>query len=82
VIGIDDWAWRRNQRYGTIISDLELSKTIALLRDREPTTARVWLSEKPQIHQGNVVHDMIEPSRCSAHGAWLAQGLRVNWLVK
>ena len=23
VIGIDDWAWRRNQRYGTIICDLE-----------------------------------------------------------
>ena len=22
VIGIDDWAWRRNQRYGTIICDL------------------------------------------------------------
>jgi transcriptional regulator with XRE-family HTH domain len=21
VIGIDDWAWRRNQRYGTIICD-------------------------------------------------------------
>ncbi len=23
VVGIDDWAWRRNQRYGTIICDLE-----------------------------------------------------------
>lgn len=23
VIGIDDWAWPRNQRYGTIICDLE-----------------------------------------------------------
>jgi hypothetical protein len=29
VIGIDDWAWRRNQRYGTIICDLERRKIIA-----------------------------------------------------
>jgi transposase len=49
VIGIDDWAWRRNQRYGTIICDLERRKTIALLPDREPTTAQAWLSGQPQI---------------------------------
>jgi transposase len=49
VIGIDDWAWRRNQRYGTIICDLERRKTIALLPDREPATAQEWLSGKPQI---------------------------------
>src|SRR6201985_2552367 len=28
VIGIDDWAWRRNQRYGTIICDLERRRPI------------------------------------------------------
>lgn len=49
VIGIDDWAWPRNHRYGTIICDLERRKTIALLPDREPTTARAWLVEQPQI---------------------------------
>ena len=49
VIGIDDWAWRRNQRYGTIICDLERRKTIALLPDREPATAQAWLSDQPQI---------------------------------
>jgi transposase len=49
VIGIDDWAWRRNQRYGTIICDLERRKTIALLPDREPATAQAWLSEQQQI---------------------------------
>jgi transposase len=37
VVGIDDWAWRRNQRYGTIICDLERRKTIALLPDCEPS---------------------------------------------
>jgi transposase len=50
VIGIDDWAWRRNQRYGTIICDLERRKTIALLPDREPATAQAWLSDQPQIN--------------------------------
>jgi transposase len=49
VVGIDDWAWRRNQRYGTIICDLERRKTIALLPDREPATAQDWLSVQPQI---------------------------------
>jgi transposase len=49
VIGIDDWAWRRNQRYGTIICDLERRKTIALLPDRDPATAQGWLSDQRQI---------------------------------
>jgi transposase len=49
VIGIDDWAWRRNQRYGTIVCDLERRRTIALLPDREPATAQAWLSDQPQI---------------------------------
>ena len=49
VIGIDDWAWRRNQRYGTIICDLERRRPIRLLPDREPATARAWFVEQPQI---------------------------------
>ena len=49
VIGIDDWAWRRNQRYGTIICDLERRRPITLLPDREPATAEAWLAEQPQI---------------------------------
>jgi transposase len=49
VIGIDDWARRRNQRYGTLICDLERRRTIALLPDREPATAQGWLVEQPQI---------------------------------
>ena len=49
MIGIDDWAWRRNHRYGTIICDLERRRPIGLLPDREPATAQAWLSEQPQI---------------------------------
>lgn len=49
VIGIDDGAWRRNQRYGTIICDLERRRPISLLPDREAATAQAWLAEQPQI---------------------------------
>ena len=50
VVGLDDWAWRHNQRYGTIICDLERRKTIALLPDREPATAEAWLEPRvPRI---------------------------------
>lgn len=49
VIGIDDWAWRRNQRYGTIICDLERRRPIRLLPDRAPATAQAWRADQPQI---------------------------------
>ena len=31
VIGIDDWAWRRNHRYASIICNLEKRRIAALL---------------------------------------------------
>lgn len=48
VIGINDWTWRRNQRYGTIICDLGRRKTIALLPDREPSTAQLGFRTAPR----------------------------------
>ena len=42
VIGIDDWAFRRNRRYGTIICDLQRRRVVALLPDREQATAEAW----------------------------------------
>ena len=49
IVGVDDWAWKRNHRYGTLLCDLERRKTIALLPDREPATAEAWLANQPQI---------------------------------
>jgi transposase len=49
IVGIDDWAWRRNHRYGTLICDLERRATIALLPDREPASAAAWLAQQSQI---------------------------------
>ncbi|MBP2230417.1 transposase [Azospirillum agricola] len=48
VIGIDDWAWRRGQRYGTIIVDLERNRPIDLLPDRHPETVAAWLKAHPE----------------------------------
>ena len=49
VIGIDDWAWRRNHRYGTIVCDLERRRIASLLPDREQATAQAWLANHPEI---------------------------------
>jgi transposase len=49
VVGIDDWAWRRNQRYGSIICNLERRRVVRLLPDREPATAQAWFAGHPAI---------------------------------
>ncbi|WP_027584517.1 ISL3 family transposase [Bradyrhizobium sp. Ai1a-2] len=43
VIGIDDWAWRRGQRYGTIICDLERNCVLDLLPDCNADSVACWL---------------------------------------
>ncbi len=49
VVGIDDWAFRRGHRYGTMIVDLERHAVIDLLEDREVEAVRAWLERHPQI---------------------------------
>ena len=49
VIGIDDFAWKRGQRYGTLVCDLEQRRIIDLLPDREPATIEAWLAAHPEI---------------------------------
>ena len=50
VIGIDDFAWKRGHRYGTIICDLERRRIIDILPDREAATATAWLADRPSIN--------------------------------
>jgi transposase len=47
VIGIDDFAFRRGQRYGTIVVDHESGGVIDLLADRTSATLEAWLSARP-----------------------------------
>ena len=49
VVGSDDWAFRRNHRYGTIVCDLELRRIVTLLPDREFATVEAWLRSHPEI---------------------------------
>jgi transposase len=49
VIGLDDWAWKRRLRYGTLICDLEQGLPIDLLPDRTVETVSAWLRAHPHI---------------------------------
>jgi transposase len=49
IIGLDDWAWKKGQRYGSIICDLERRCVVDLLPDREIGTVAAWLSHHPEI---------------------------------
>jgi transposase len=43
VIGLDEWAWRRGRRFGTIVCDLERHQVIDLLPERSASSVAQWL---------------------------------------
>jgi transposase len=49
ILGIDDFAWKRGQRYGTVLCDLERRQVIDLLPDRGAGTVEAWLAAHPGI---------------------------------
>jgi transposase len=49
ILGVDDWAWRRGCRYGTILCDLERRCVVGLLADRSADSLAAWLEHHPSV---------------------------------
>src|SRR5438876_11763446 len=49
ILGVDDWAWKKGQTYGTILVDREKRCPIELLPDRKEETLTAWLLTHPEI---------------------------------
>jgi transposase len=67
VIGVDEWAWQRGLRYGTIICDLERNCTIDLLPDRSADSLADWLRQHPGI-------EMVARDRAGVYADGARQG--------
>jgi transposase len=49
VIGLDEWAWRRGRRFGTIVCDLERYHVLDLLPERSALAVAQWLQAHPSV---------------------------------
>lgn len=78
VIGVDDWALRRGQTYGTLICDLERRRPVAMLKTRSAEALIEWLKAHPEIEI--ISRDRAgEYARAAATGAPQAIQIADRW---
>jgi hypothetical protein len=78
VVGIDDWAWRKGQTYGTLVVDPERSEVIDVLPARDAGTVAAWLRAHPGVEV--VVRDRSAAyAQAATEGASQAQQVADRW---
>jgi transposase len=67
VVGVDEWAWKRGLRYGTLLCDLERRMPLDVLPDRSVETVAAWFKGHPSI-------EVISRDRSAEFAAAASQG--------
>jgi transposase len=77
-VGVDDWAMRKGQRYGTILIDLERGRVIDLLPGRDGLALKAWLKEHASVEV--ITRDRWAPfAQAAAEAAPQAQQVADRW---
>jgi transposase len=66
-VGVDDFAFAKRQRYGTILVDLEQRRPLALLEGREADPLAKWLEQHPGI-------EILSRDRSATYRSGMSQG--------
>ena len=80
VLGVDGWAWRRGERHGSLLVDLEAGRPVDLLPERAAAALDQWLEAHPGVEI--VVRERsTEYARGAAAGAPTAVQIVGRWHV-